>query len=155
MVSRFIGSRRRAWGDTLTSAASRRWLGWQAVGNRHIGAALGDSAASRRIRSRIARYPPAADRGTATSAIWKVTYLACRTTLAPILINFSGKVVIVQVFMGRGSTSRRRKLPRLYARANPPKADSEALRTLGMTFSRERPERRGRPLSGAGSTLVN
>ena len=81
-------------GDTLTSAASRRWLGWQTVGTRHIGDALDDSAASRLIRSRIARYPPAADRGTATSAIWKVTYLACRTTLAPILISFSRKVFI-------------------------------------------------------------
>ena len=40
----------------MTSAASRRRLGWQVVGNRHIGVALGDSAASRRIRSRIARY---------------------------------------------------------------------------------------------------
>ena len=80
----------------MTFAASRRRLGWQAVGNRHIGVALGDSVASRRIRSRIARY---SRHGTATSAIWKVTYLACRTTLAPILINFSRKVVIAQVFI--------------------------------------------------------
>ena len=83
-------------GDTLTSAASRRWLGWQTVGTRHIGDALDDSAASRLIRSRIARY---SRHETATSAIWNVTYLACRTTLAPILINFSRKVVIVHVFI--------------------------------------------------------
>ena len=55
-------------GDTLTSQAPRRLLGWQAVGNRHIG--LGEIAASRRIRSRIARY---SQHGTATYAIWKVT----------------------------------------------------------------------------------
>ena len=96
--------------EHMTSATSRCRFG-----NRHIGVALGDSVASRRIRSRIARY---SRHGTATSAIWKVTYLACRTTLAPILINFSPKVVIVQVFMGRGRTSLRKKLPKLYARAN-------------------------------------
>ena len=45
-------------------------------------------------------------------------YLACQTTLVPILISFSGKVVIVQIFMGRGRTSQRKMLPRLYARAN-------------------------------------
>jgi len=78
-------------GDTLTSAASRRWLGWQTVGTRHIGDALDDSAASRLIRSRIARY---SRHETATSAIWNVTYLVCRTTLAPILISFSRKVFI-------------------------------------------------------------
>ena len=45
---------------------------------------------SRRIRSRIARNSRF---GTATSAIWKMTYRACVTTLAPILISFSGNVV--------------------------------------------------------------
>jgi hypothetical protein len=34
-------------------------------------------------------------RGTATSAIWKTTFFEWRTTLAPILINFSRNVVSV------------------------------------------------------------
>ena len=77
--------------------AGSRVFVWLTKGySRHIGAGLGEIAANRRIRSRIARYNR---RGTATSAIWKVTYLACRTTLAPILINFSRKVGIVHVFM--------------------------------------------------------
>src|SRR5262249_51232312 len=52
-------------------------------------------------------------RGTATSASWKVTYLAWATTLAPILISFSRSVVSVQPWIGLGSTSWRRKLARL------------------------------------------
>ena len=55
---------------------------------------------------------------TPTSAIWKNTYFEWRTTFAPILISFSRIVVIVQCFTGAGNTSRRRKLPRVYARAN-------------------------------------
>ena len=54
-------------------------------------------------------------RGTATSASWKVTRRAWRTTFAPILINFSRVVVRVQRLISRGRTSCRRKFPRLYA----------------------------------------
>ncbi len=56
--------------------------------------------------------------GTATSAIWKVTYLECQTTLAPILISFSRSVVTDQCFTDLGNARRRRKFPRLYARAS-------------------------------------
>ena len=70
---------------------------------------------SRPIRSRIAAN---SWRGTATSANWKMMYLACATTLAPILTSFSRSVVSVQPWIGFGSTSCRRKLARLYARAN-------------------------------------
>ena len=41
------------------------------------------------------------------------TYLACRVTLAPILINFSRSVVSDQCRTGFGRASLRRKLPRL------------------------------------------
>ena len=78
----------------------------------HIGAALGEVAANRRIRSRIVRYNR---RGTATSASWNVMYRACRTIFAPILISLSRSVVNVQCLTLAGSASRRRKLPRLYA----------------------------------------
>src|ERR1035437_2842849 len=54
----------------------------------------------------------------ATSAIWKNTYRECATTLAPILMSFSRSVVIDQCLTPLGRASRRRKLPRLYARAN-------------------------------------
>src|SRR6516225_1433234 len=57
-------------------------------------------------------------RGTVPSASWKVRYLAWATTLAPILISFSRSVVSVQPLIGLGSTSCRRKLARLYAKAN-------------------------------------
>src|SRR5262245_27297596 len=70
---------------------------------------------SRPIRPRIAAN---SWRGTATSASWKMTYLACVTTFAPILTSFSRSVVRVQPLIGFGSTSCRRKLARLYARAN-------------------------------------
>jgi ABC-type transport system substrate-binding protein len=70
---------------------------------------------SRRIRSRIARNNRF---GTATSAIWNTTYRECATTLAPILMSFSRSVVSDQCFTAGGRASRRRKLPRLYARAN-------------------------------------
>jgi len=42
------------------------------------------------IRPRISRK---SSLGTATSAIWNTTYRECLTTLAPILISFSRKVV--------------------------------------------------------------
>ncbi len=42
-------------------------------------------------------------RGTATSAIWKITYPECVTTLAPILISFSRSVVNDQCFTGEGA----------------------------------------------------
>jgi hypothetical protein len=54
-------------------------------------------------------------RGTATSASWRVTRRAWRTTFAPILINFSRVVVKVQRRTSRGRTNCRRKFPRLYA----------------------------------------
>ena len=54
----------------------------------------------------------------ATSAIWKTTYRAVDTTLVPILIRFSRSVVSDQCFTPLGRASLRRKLPRLYARAN-------------------------------------
>ena len=50
---------------------------------------------SRSMRSRIAAK---SGRGTATSAIWKVTALERETTLAPILISFSRSVVKLQGF---------------------------------------------------------
>ena len=59
-------------------------------------------ARGRPIRTRIAANNA---RGMATSAIWNVTALACDTTLAPILINFSRSVVSVHVRTGRGSVS--------------------------------------------------
>jgi len=80
---------------------------------RHLGTGPGNR--SRRIRSRIARNNP---RGMATSAIWKITYRAVETTLAPILINFSQGVVKDQCLMVLGRASLHRKLPRLYAKAN-------------------------------------
>ncbi len=42
-----------------------------------------------------------------TSAIWKMTYLACETTFAPILMSFSRSVVGDQCFALGGSASRR------------------------------------------------
>ena len=53
--------------------------------------------------------------GTATSAIWKITYRAWCTTFAPILISFSRNVVSDQWATGLGSASLRRKFPMLYA----------------------------------------
>ena len=55
---------------------------------RHPGTESGGS--SRPMRSRMARqsHCPAA-----TSAIWKITYLACETTFAPASISFSRSVV--------------------------------------------------------------
>ncbi len=43
-------------------------------------------------------------RGIVTSAIWKITYRACGTTLAPILMSFSRSVVSDQCFTGRVSS---------------------------------------------------
>src|SRR5262249_30989357 len=56
--------------------------------------------------------------GTATSASWKTRYFACATTFAPILTNFSRKVVRFQLRIDLGSANCRRKFARLYARAN-------------------------------------
>ena len=50
----------------------------------------GGGTPKRWMRSRMAANR---SRGTATSASWNVTYLACRTTFAPILISFSRSVV--------------------------------------------------------------
>jgi hypothetical protein len=49
----------------------------------------------------------------ATSASWKMTLRLWRTTLAPILISFSRKVVNDQCSTASGNASVRRKLPRL------------------------------------------
>src|SRR5262245_31986738 len=70
---------------------------------------------SRPIRSRIAANNW---RGTATSANWKVTYLACLTTFAPILTSFSRNVVRFQPRIDRGSANCRSAFARLYAKAN-------------------------------------
>src|SRR4051812_28834410 len=70
---------------------------------------------SRPIRSRIAAK---SWRGTATSASWKMTYLACATTLAPIFTSFSRKVVRFQLRIDRGSANCHSEFARLYARAN-------------------------------------
>ncbi len=67
------------------------------------------------ILSRIVRNN---SRETATSAIWKITCRAWRTTFAPILISFSRSVVSVQCRTACGSTACRRKLPKLYASTN-------------------------------------
>jgi hypothetical protein len=67
------------------------------------------------MRSRIAANN---SRGTATSAIWNVAYLACRTTLAAIFISFSRSVGNDQCRTLRARASPRRKFPRLYASAN-------------------------------------
>ncbi len=50
----------------------------------------GGGTPNRWMRSRIVANN---SRGTATSAIWKITYPECLTTLAPILISFSRSVV--------------------------------------------------------------
>ncbi len=60
----------------------------------------GGGTPNRWMRSRIAANN---SRGTATSAIWNVTYLECRTTFAPILINFSLSVVNDQCFREQDS----------------------------------------------------
>ena len=52
------------------------------------------------MRSKIAANN---SRGTATSAIWKITYPECLTTLAPIFISFSRSVVNDQCFTDLGS----------------------------------------------------
>ena len=70
---------------------------------------------NRRIRSKIAAH---SSPGTATSAIWNVTYLACRTAFAPILIRCSHSVVNDPCFMDHGNSRRRRKFPRRCANGN-------------------------------------
>jgi hypothetical protein len=67
-----------------------------AASARHAGAG---GARSRAISDRISWN---ICRGTATSAIWKVTYRPWLTTFAPILISFSRKLV-----SGHGSAERR------------------------------------------------
>ena len=55
--------------------------------------------------------------GTATSAIWNVTYRAEQTTFAPILMSLPWRVVSVQWLTPGGRATRRRKFPRLYVSA--------------------------------------
>lgn len=52
-------------------------------------------------------------RGTATSAIWKAKWRPWLTTLAPILIGFSFRLVSDQCLIGSGVASVRRKSPGL------------------------------------------
>ena len=99
-------------GSAQTLPVASAVLGRLDGSGRHLGTACGSR--SRRIRSRIATN---SRRGTATSAIWKITYRACVTTFAPILMSFSRSVVSDQRLTERGSASLRRKLPRLYDRA--------------------------------------
>ncbi len=68
------------------SVASSAFSGLSPPAPGHIGTALGEMAANRRIRSRVARYRRP---GTATSANWNVTYRAWYTTLPPILTSLS------------------------------------------------------------------
>ncbi len=60
----------------------------------------GGGTPNRWIRSKIAANN---SRGTATSAIWKITYRELVTTLAPILINFSRSVVSDQCLTDLGT----------------------------------------------------
>ena len=78
-----------------------------AASARHAGAG---GARSRAISDRISWN---ICRGTATSAIWKVTYRPWLTTLAPILISFSRKLVSDHGSAVFGMASVRMKLPRL------------------------------------------
>jgi hypothetical protein len=55
-----------------------------------------DVAVANLRRSMALRMDRNNSRGIATSAIWKITLRACVTTLAPILMSFSRKVVSVQ-----------------------------------------------------------
>ena len=54
------------------------------------------------MRSRMLRK---SHRGTAASAIWKITYREWATTFAPILMSFSRSVVNDQCFTDRGTAS--------------------------------------------------
>lgn len=81
----------------------------------HPALASSGLALNRPIRSRISA-KSALD--TTTSAIWNTMYRECLITLAPILISFSRSVRSDHVLTDLGNTSRRRKLPRLYAKAN-------------------------------------
>jgi hypothetical protein len=74
----------------------------------------GGGTPNRWIRSKIAA---SNSRGTAISAIWKITYPECVTTLAPILISFSRSVVNDQCLTDLGNANRRRKFLRFYAGA--------------------------------------
>src|SRR5262249_15069053 len=86
----------------VRTADARRWLSDAVAGaapQPHPEAQAGHKRAIRfRIRANSFRR-------TATSAIWKRTYLECLTTLAPILISFSRSVVSVQPRIGFGSAS--------------------------------------------------
>ncbi len=90
----------------------------------------GGGTPNRRMRSRIAANK---SRGTATSTIWNITYFACRTTFAPILISFSRSVVNDPCFTDLGSANRRRKFPRFYASAN-----SRSRACLSLNFQHDR-----------------
>ena len=88
-------------GHDAAQNALRRGIHWRSAqtvpvasgcldgSRRHPGTVSG--SLSRRMRSRMARK---SHRGTATSAIWKMTYRACVTTFAPILMSFSRSVVL-------------------------------------------------------------
>ncbi len=66
------------------------FYGVVASGNAQPLCASGGGTPNRWMRSKIAANK---SRGTATSAIWKITYPECVTALAPILTSFSRSVV--------------------------------------------------------------
>src|SRR5262245_28965308 len=131
MIAIFWASRKRSallWPVACNPASE--WRSWVGVvySPRHLGAVLPSgaldthdhrsshagagggfgrsSAISRKISWNICR-------GMATSAIWKAMLRPWLTTLAPILINFSFKLVSDRSLIGSGVAGVRRKLPRL------------------------------------------
>jgi hypothetical protein len=65
-----------------------------------------DAALAIRSRSMARRISRNNSRGTATSAIWKTTFLAWHTTFAPTLISFSRNVVNDQCRTAFGNTAK-------------------------------------------------
>jgi hypothetical protein len=53
--------------------------------------------------------------GTATSAIWNITYPECFTSFVPIFISFSFSVLNDQSLIFLGKAKHLKKFPRLYA----------------------------------------
>jgi hypothetical protein len=94
----FLGQSPSPHGGPSPSSSARRHSHPPAT-NDHPG--LG-ATRSRPIRARNAANNL---RGTATSAIWNVTALERETTLAPILISFSRRVVMDHVRTARGNAS--------------------------------------------------
>src|SRR5262249_18492971 len=80
--------------DSLRTSVDQVWTLFRCRSTVHPEA---DASRSRPIRFTIAANT---GQGTATSANWNTTYLACDTTLAPILTYFSRIVVSVQRWIG-------------------------------------------------------